>query len=105
MEPNRHEPRARLRDAGVTRLKRATRLVVLGATALAGAFAGLAAHSVPGHSKSSSAVRTTTRTVRTTTSQATTTSHGTTTPPVATTTTTAPPVTTSVAPVATTGGT
>jgi hypothetical protein len=77
-------------------LKRATRVVLFGATALAGAFAGLAAHSLPGHK---SAVRTTTRTVRTTT-RATTTSAITQTPAPAP---PPPPVTTQVAPVATTG--
>ena len=40
---------ARARDAGLARLRRSTRRLVLGATALAGAFAGLAAHSRPGH--------------------------------------------------------
>jgi hypothetical protein len=64
------EPPAR--DAGLARLRRATRFVVFGATALAGAFAGLAAHSAPGHKSRSVAVRTTTRTVRTTTQAATT---------------------------------
>jgi hypothetical protein len=99
MQRNRHEPAAR--DAGVARLRRATRFVVLGATALAGAFAGLAAHSAPGHKSRSVAVRTTTRTVRTTTQAATTTEA----PAAPTTTVTPPPVTTTVAPVATTGGT
>ena len=37
------------RDAGLARLRRATRVSILGATALAGAFAGVAAHSSPGH--------------------------------------------------------
>jgi hypothetical protein len=100
MHRTRHEPAAR--DAGLARLRRATRFVVFGATALAGAFAGLAAHSAPGHKSRSVAVRTTTRTVRTTTQSATTSA-----PPANTTTTTVtpPPVTTTVAPVATTGGT
>ena len=96
MHRTRHEPASR--DAGVARLRRATRFVVFGATALAGAFAGLAAHSAPGHKSRSVAVRTATRTVRTTTQSATTASP-------ATTTATPPPVTTPVAPVATTGGT
>jgi hypothetical protein len=91
-----YEPSAR--DAGVARLRRATRFIVFGATALAGAFAGLAAHSAPGHKSRSVAVRTTTRTVRATTQSATTSAP-------ATTTATPPPVTTAVAPVATTGGT
>jgi hypothetical protein len=49
MERLRTEPRARARDAGIARLKRATRITIFGATALAGAFAALAAHSAPGH--------------------------------------------------------
>jgi len=40
---------ARARDAGLARLRRATRVTFFGATALAGAIAGLAAHSAPGH--------------------------------------------------------
>jgi hypothetical protein len=102
MHRTRHEPAAR--DAGVARLRRATRFVVFGATALAGAFAGLAAHSAPGHKSRSVAVRTTTRTVRTTT-QAATTTDATTTQVAPATTATPPPVTTTIAPVATTGGT
>jgi hypothetical protein len=101
MHRTRHEPAAR--DAGLARLRRATRFVVFGATALAGAFAGLAAHSAPGHKSRSVAVRTTTRTVRTTTQSATTSAPPATT--ATTTTVTPPPVTTTVAPVATTGGT
>jgi hypothetical protein len=108
MHRPRHEPSARARDAGVARLRRATRFVVFGATAFAGAFAGLAAHSAPGHKSRSVAVRTTTRTVRTTTQAATTAAA-----PAATTsddvvpatTATPPPVTTTVAPVVTSGGT
>ncbi|HTS74421.1 MAG TPA: hypothetical protein VMG74_11990 [Gaiellaceae bacterium] len=104
MHRARHEPSPRARDAGVARLRRATRFVVFGATALAGAFAGLAAHSVPGHKSRSVAVRTTTRTVRTTT-QAATTAATTSDDATPATTATPPPVTTTVAPVATTGGT
>ena len=37
------DPRARARDAGLARLRRATRFSIFGATALAGAFAGVAA--------------------------------------------------------------
>jgi hypothetical protein len=103
MDDPRQHPRSRARDAGLARLRRATRVVLLGATALAGAFAGLAAHSVPGHKAGSAAARTTTRvrTVRVTT-QAQTTTRGTTTtvapaPPPA-------PTTTTVAPVVTSGG-
>ena len=55
-----HQPRARSRDAGLARLRRATRITFFGATALAGAFAGLAAHSVPGH-KARTAAATTAR--------------------------------------------
>ena len=104
MHRARHEPSPRARDAGVARLRRATRFVVFGATALAGAFAGLAAHSVPGHKSRSVAVRTTTRTVRTTT-QAATTAATTSDDATPATTATPPPATTTVAPVATTGGT
>ena len=98
-----HQPSAR--DAGVARLRRATRMILFGATALAGAFAGLAAHSAPGHKSRSAAVRTTTRTVRTTTQSATITQSATTAAPTTTTVAPPPPVTTTVAPVATTGGT
>lgn len=49
MESPRTELRARARDAGVARLRRATRVTIFGATALAGAVAALAAHSAPGH--------------------------------------------------------
>ena len=73
---------------------------LLGAIALSGAFAGIAAHSVPGHAARRAVVRTTTRTVRTTTQAATTAAPATTetfVPPP-------PPVTTQVAPVVTTGG-
>jgi hypothetical protein len=94
------DPSTGARDAGLARLKRATRLVVFGATALAGAFAGLAAHSAPGHKAGSAVTRTTTRTVRTTTTQ-----DAPVTTTTATTTAAPPPVTTTVAPVATTGGT
>lgn len=43
------DQRAQVRDLGLARLRRSTRLSILGATALAGAFAGAAAHSNPGH--------------------------------------------------------
>ncbi len=49
MDDFRPDPRARARDAGLARLRRATRFSIFGATALAGAFAGVAAHSSPGH--------------------------------------------------------
>ena len=48
--------RARARDAGVARLRRATRITIFGATALAGAFAALAAHSAPGHKAAATAI-------------------------------------------------
>jgi len=68
--PESDASRSHARDAALVRLRRSTRVVLFGATALAGAFAGLAAHSVPGHHKT--AARTVTRTVRTTTQAATT---------------------------------
>ncbi len=92
--------RMRARDAGIARLKRATRVVLFGATALAGAFAGLAAHSLPGHK---SAVRTTTRTVRTTTQAAKTSAPAAAATRASVPAPPPPPVTTQVAPVATTG--
>ncbi len=63
MERTRIEPRTRARDAGLARLKRATRVTIFGATALAGAFAALAAHSAPGH-KAPTAVTSAKRAVR-----------------------------------------
>jgi uncharacterized membrane protein len=87
------EPPARARDAGLVRLKHATRAVLFGATALVGAVAGLAAHSFPGHKARAAVV--TTRTVR----QVTPAQH------VTTTTAAPPPVVTTVAPVAVSGAT
>lgn len=55
MEDFRPDPRARARDAGLARLRRTTRFSIFGATALAGAFAGVAAHSSPGHKSHSAA--------------------------------------------------
>ena len=49
MDDSRSDQRARVRDLGLARLRRSTRLSIVGATALAGAFAGAAAHSNPGH--------------------------------------------------------
>ncbi len=100
MESPPRASRSRARDAGLRRLKRITKGVLLGATALAGVFAGIAAHSVPGHAARRAVVRTTTRTVRTTTQAATTAT------PAATETFTPPPppVTTEVAPVVSSGG-
>jgi hypothetical protein len=89
------DSRTSTRDAGIARLKRWSRAILFGATALAGAFAGLAAHST-GHK---SAVRTTTRTVRTTTQQATTSEQPSTTIDPA-----PPPVVTQQPPVVASGG-
>jgi hypothetical protein len=99
--PETDASRSQARDAALARLKRSTRAVLFGATALAGAFAGLAAHSVPGHHKS--AARTVTRTIRTTTQAATTTDDA----PATTTVAPAPPpppVTTQAPPVVASGG-
>jgi ABC-type phosphate transport system substrate-binding protein len=60
MQDVRHESRAR--DAGLARLRRTTRVSIFGAAALAGAFAGVAAHSSSGH-----AAAATTPTAKTTT--------------------------------------
>lgn len=49
MHDLRPDHRTRARDLGLARLRRATRFSIFGATALAGAFAGVAAHSNPGH--------------------------------------------------------
>jgi hypothetical protein len=49
MDDSRSDQRSRVRDLGLARLRRSTRLSIVGATALAGAFAGAAAHSNPGH--------------------------------------------------------
>jgi apolipoprotein N-acyltransferase len=62
MDDFRSDPRTRARDAGLVRLKRMTRGMLVAATALAGVFAGLAAHSFAGHKARAAPV--TTRTVR-----------------------------------------
>jgi hypothetical protein len=49
MDEARSDQRSRARDLGLARLRRSTRISIVGATALAGAFAGAAAHSNPGH--------------------------------------------------------
>lgn len=49
MDDSRPDPRTRARDLGLARLRRVTGLSIVGATALAGALAGLAANSNPGH--------------------------------------------------------
>jgi hypothetical protein len=100
MDDFRPDPRARARDAGLARLKRATRLVLFAATALAGAFAGLAAHSFGGHKARAAPV--VTRTVRRAQTQAATLQTPATTPAA---TTTVAPVTTTQAPVAVSGAT
>jgi hypothetical protein len=53
---------SRARDAGLARLRRTTRVSIVGAAVLAGAFAGVAAHSNSGH-----AAAATTPTAKTTT--------------------------------------
>jgi type IV secretory pathway VirB10-like protein len=97
--PDPHSSPSRARDAALARLKRSTRIVLFSAIALAGAFAGLAARSVPGHHKT--AARTVTRTVRTTTQTPTTDDAPATTaapaPPP-------PPVVTQAPPVVSSGG-
>jgi hypothetical protein len=61
MQDFRQDPRARARDAGLARLRRTTRFSIFGATALAGAFAGVAAHSSPGHKSRAAAAPAATR--------------------------------------------
>jgi hypothetical protein len=102
-----HGPSARSRDAGVVRLRRVTRGAALAAVGLAGAFAGLAAHSFAGHKARAAVVRT--RTVRqvNTQTQAPIQDDGrqTTTQAPQQTTIAPPPVVTTVAPVAVSGAT
>jgi hypothetical protein len=86
MQDVRHDSCAR--DAGLARLRRTTRVSIFGAAALAGAFAGVAAHANSGH-----AAAATRPTAKTTTA----TKH---TEPGST---PAPPVPTSEPPVATSG--
>lgn len=96
-----HGPSARSRDVGVARLRRITRGVALAAIGVAGAFAGLAAHSFAGHKARAAVVRTRTiRDVQTQTQTQTTTQS-----PQVTTTAAPPPVVTTVAPVAVSGAT
>lgn len=111
MQDFRPDPRARARDHGLARLRRATRLSIFGATALAGAFAGVVAHSAPGHKARAAAAPAAKRRVpktivrqpapvtddgAATTTQAPAAAPAPAPPPP-------PPVTTTVAPVATTG--
>jgi hypothetical protein len=103
------DPRARARDAGLARLRRATRFSIFGATALAGAFAGVAAHSSPGHkSHAVAAPAAKGGTAKSAVRRARPVRHPTPAPEQAQATAPAPapppaPVTTTVAPVATTG--
>jgi hypothetical protein len=107
MNESRSDERSRIRDLGVARLRRSTRLSIVGATALAGAFAGAAAHSNPGHKAPAVAARR--RTPKTTAlapapvTPAPTTDDGT--PPPAAAPPPPPPVATTAPPVATTGAT
>ncbi len=97
---------ARARDAGLARLRRATRAVIFGATALAGAATGLAANSFSGHKPHTAAV--TTRTVRQAQTQTAPTEQDDQQPATtqaAPVTTTAAPAVTTQAPVATSGAT
>jgi hypothetical protein len=107
MDESRSDEPSRVRDLGVARLRRSTRLSIVGATALAGAFAGAAAHSNPGHKAPAAAARR--RTPKTTAlapapvMPAPTTDDGT--PPPAAAPPPPPPVATTAPPVATTGAT
>ena len=107
MADSRSDQRARVRDLGVARLRRSTRLSIVGATALAGAFAGAAAHSNPGHKAPAAAARH--RAQKTTVqappavTQAPTPEDAT--PPPAVAPPPPPPVVTTAPPVATTGAT
>ena len=111
MQDFRPDPRARARDHGLARLRRTTRLSIFGATALAGAFAGVVAHSSPGHKARAAAAPAAKRRVPKTIvrpAPVTDDQPSTTTPAPAATPAPAPPpppppVTTTVAPVATTG--
>lgn len=97
MQNFRPDPRAQARDAGVARLRWATRWSIVGATALAGAFAGVAAHSSPGHKSRRAPVQRATPVRHVAQAQTRTTV------PAPTSDTAPAPVTTTVAPVATTG--
>jgi hypothetical protein len=98
MDDSRHEPRVRNRDVGLARLRRATRVTLFGATALAGAFAGLAARSTPGHEAGAAAATTTQAQTRTQTE-----TQSTTQAPAQKQVATPPPTTTAAPPVAVTG--
>ena len=102
------EPRARARDHGLARLRRATRFSIFGATALAGAFTGVVAHSNPGHKAPAAAAtkrRTTETTVQRPAPLVPVQPAAAPTPPAAARGPRAPPVTTTAPPVATTGAT
>lgn len=99
-----HAPRVRARNAGLARLRRATRVTIVGATALAGAFAALAAHSFPGHRTGAAvAARRTTRTQAT--QNGTESDDQAQTQVTASTTAVAPPAATTAAPIVTSGAT
>jgi cytoskeletal protein RodZ len=115
MERPRTESRTRARDAGLARLRRLTRWTIVGATALAGAFAAMAAHSAPGHktvAAAASARRVVNRTQRSSHARTSTASPSTQTKASSPTQTVTPapttqavaPAPTTVAPVAVTGG-
>ncbi|HKD33123.1 MAG TPA: hypothetical protein VKB73_06580 [Gaiellaceae bacterium] len=100
-EPSR-DVSPRSRDAGVVRLRRVTRGAAFAAVGLAGAFAGLAAHSFAGHKARAAVVRTrTVREVQTVTQAPAQATHA----PPTTTSAPPPPVVTPVAPVAVSGAT
>jgi len=102
MNHSRHDPRARTRDVGLARLRRVTRVIFFGATALAGAFAGLAANSASGH-KASAAPTTTAQTSSQATTQTQTQTKTQAQAPTRAQTTTSAPTPTPVPPVAVTG--
>jgi hypothetical protein len=103
MDDSRSDQRARARDLGLARLRRSTRLSIVGATALAGAFAGAAAHSNPGHKAPAVAAKQ--RTSKATAPVPQVQTPATTTLPPAAAQPPPPPVATTVPPVATTGAT
>ena len=107
MDDSRSDQRARARDLGLARLRRSTRLSIVGATALAGAFAGAAAHSNPGHKAPAAAARQRTQKATAQASPPVTQAPTpeTETPPPATAPAPPPPVVTTAPPVATTGAT
>lgn len=107
MDDSRSDQRARVRDLGLARLRRSTRLSIVGATALAGAFAGAAAHSNPGHKAPAAAAgrRTPNATAPAPPAVTQVQTPETSTPPPAAVQPPPPPVATTAPPVATTGAT